>query len=197
MSDKIKAQIDKINKAFDDLPDLMQQAGKKALSIHGREFIRWFTKKRLTGRPGLKRRTGSLARSFKTNVLELSGAMVLMVWTTSKYARIHEFGGIVTPKKSKYLAIPTNAALTKAGATRYASPRNVPGLSFMQRKGGLPFMGKVEGGRVRAYFLLRKRVKIPPRLELGKSWTARGRRIPYLLGKVAENVLSTRFEKVR
>lgn len=197
MSDLQNIQVSKITRAFDEVPELMQKAGKRAFQTYGHQFIRFFTRERLTGRPGLMRRTGSLARSFNTNVLESEGALTLIVWTASKYARLQEYGGDIEPKKTKYLAIPTGAALTKAGASRFASPRNVVGLRFMQKAGGKPFLGKVEGGSVRAYFLLRKKVSIPPRLALNKTWIDESPLIPKILTEVAESVLSTRFPRVK
>lgn len=62
----------------------------------------------LRGRPGLFRRSGELARSFaavdasKGDRLSGVGAVG---FTTSKYARIHEFGGTIVPRHEKRIEI--------------------------------------------------------------------------------------------
>lgn len=86
------------------------------------------------------------------------------------YARIQEFGGVVRPKKSKYLAIPLGPAKTAAGVSRYASPRDVAGLVFFKSKKGALLLGMKtgakKGARLVPWFVLVKSVTLKPRLGL-------------------------------
>lgn len=86
------------------------------------------------------------------------------------YARIQEFGGLIKPKRGKYLAIPLAAAKTGAGVPRYASPRDVPDLVFLRSKKGNPILAKKVGKGKRArlvpMFVLVTSVTLKPRLGL-------------------------------
>jgi phage gpG-like protein len=93
---------------------------------------------------------------------------------TVKYARIHEFGGTITPKKAQYLAIPMAAAKTGTGVSRYESPRQVPGLFVFKSKAGNLLLARREGkkGKLKLFFVLKKSVKIPARPYLGPAVNA-------------------------
>jgi phage gpG-like protein len=56
-------------------------------------------------------KTRTLSRSLHQEVIEQSATRAkISVGTDLEYAAIHEFGGVVTPKHAKYLAIPVNGA---------------------------------------------------------------------------------------
>lgn len=135
--------------------------------------------RRLSGRPGLARRTGALARSFQTEVTgskigDLRGAY----FSTSRYAAIHETGGTITGK-GKLLAIPLAAARTAAGVGRYPSPlrqtlpASFPGGTFVRRSraGNLILFGRtVKGADPTPLFVLKQSVTIPARLGTQETW---------------------------
>ncbi len=75
------------------------------------------------------------------------------VGTNLIYAKIQHEGGIITPKKAKYLAIPLTPA---AKAMR---PRDFTD-TFINK--GVIFR-KLEGGKIEALYALKKQVKIPAR----------------------------------
>jgi len=175
----------------------------KALRNPMKKAVRWFKKKhqiaRLSGRPGLNRRTGDLVRSFVPGVSPPgTGISDLESWlaTRSKYAQIHEEGGTVMAAPGKALAIPISAdrggeALTGAGVlkNKFAGPlRDVPGLEFFKNKRtGQAFLmerravtKKVYGHYIKTgeglvpMFVLKKSVYIPPRLQffhMFRRWT--------------------------
>ena len=130
---------------------------------------------------GLNARTGRLRASIQAGVHEQPGHTEMFLRAGGnvkggaqvKYARIHEYGGIVTPKNSKYLTIPVGPALTGAGVNRI-SARDVPGLTFARSAGGKLMLGKSKGkrGEFEVWYLLRTSVKIPPRPYLGPAMTA-------------------------
>lgn len=83
------------------------------------------------------------------------------------YARIHELGGTIVPRHTKYLAIPVSPE-----AKRVASPRDMPGLVFVQSRRGQPLLvdgalgksrSKYKLGALKVHFVLRRQVVIPPR----------------------------------
>jgi len=74
---------------------------------------------RLSGGPGaLRRRTGQLARGWKVVVLGRDLQLVGVLFTNIPYARIHEFGGVIKPRKSRWLWIPSEKLRTPAGVFR-------------------------------------------------------------------------------
>jgi len=145
--------------------------------------VKWFKNKhqiaRLSGPPGLERRTGDLVKSFVTgisgeNIHDIEG----WVATRSKYAGIHETGGVVRPKNPNgFLAIPLDAAKTPAGVIKneFAGPlRNVPGLFCEKSPSGKLLLWMDKPGGVVPMFVLKKQVSIPPRLkfyEMFRRWS--------------------------
>ena len=59
---------------------------------------------KLSGRPGLKRKTGTLAKSISW---ELVGTNAVQIGSNVTYAAIHEFGGVIKPRDKKYLRFKT------------------------------------------------------------------------------------------
>lgn len=81
---------------------------------------------------------------------------------------IHETGGTIRPRSSKYLAIPTKFALDASGKDRRGGPRNYGGnRTFSRRtKSGALFVFRREGKRIVPLYLLKRSVKINARLGL-------------------------------
>lgn len=103
-----------------------------------------------------------------------------MIFTGVKYARIQQYGGTITPKRSQYLTIPIGANLTPAGVARY-SARSVPNSFFVKTRGGKLLLMGGSKGRARPYFVLVKSVYIPPRLEFFQTvQSLRARRVQRL-----------------
>ena len=131
-------------------------------------------------RTRLHKRTGYLSRSITGSVSESwpnvdvalrAGGEKAQV----RYAALQEYGGTVTPKRGKFLAIHTGPALTGAGAPRYTSPRDVPGLAFVPIRGGR--MGRLvksegKGSRARSttWFLLVRSVTVDGKRYMRDPW---------------------------
>jgi len=163
----------------------------KAITKFGKEeFIRWgykaigvFRGKQLSGRPGLWSRTGSLRGSFQFLPKPgADGGVVGQFLTTSKYARIHEYGGIITASPGRKLAIPfpggpaeTQPGATSHQAARYTSPlratlpKNVKFFTKTSKRGNLILFGKEGKQDAKPWFILKQSVKIPPRLKFVKT----------------------------
>lgn len=157
-----------------NINSILAQA-KAVLRYHGGAFERQMVTAHLSGPTGpnsLSVRSGNLRRSIKTET-GINGNTVTLegyVRNTAPYARIHEFGGTVRPKRAKMLAIPlirnTKTAL---------GPRNYPGRLFVVRGKRHVFLAEsfgkgrqgAGGGTVfdqRPVFMLVPSVYIPPRL---------------------------------
>lgn len=118
------------------------------------------------GSSGLNARSGALRNSIRHVVkpgpqgTEMSlSAGGRFGGADVRYARIHELGGTIRPKRAKNLAIPTDAAKTGAGVSRVPSPRDMA-LSWAPTNNG-PGMLVDESGT--PMFILRKSVTIPAR----------------------------------
>lgn len=128
----------------------------------------------LRGRPGLFRRSGELARSFAALDVSsgetIAGAAALG-FTTSKYARIHEFGGTILPKRGKYLVFRD----TRTRAKGYVSVRSVtiPARmrwfeSFQKDDGGRSIMLRAAIGRALGLDM-GPQVRVTGRTQLGPT----------------------------
>ncbi len=96
----------------------------------------------LSGGNGLRRRTGSLARSVVGQGEVYGGVPAIRVGSLRgpalRYVAVHEFGTVgaggtlptIVPKQAKNLAMPVGKALTPSGVPKYPSPRNYPGKLY-------------------------------------------------------------------
>ena len=172
----MREQLRAINDNLDKYPKLAIPAAKKGLRTFGVLFQNKFTKESLSGRPGVQRRSGDLAKSFSATVEDSGKGMRLVVWSRSKYAALQEYGtagmpgGVLRPKNGKYLAIPMGPALTGTGVARWKSPKDGPQLEFLRSKSGKAFLARMEGGKLVIYYALVKSVKIEGRLSMRKKW---------------------------
>ncbi len=107
--------------------------------------------------------------------------MELGIFTHSKIAALHEYGGTVSAR-SGMMAIPIGRALTSSGRLRqefsefqnyrrtYVPGKNkIPGL-FMYSRNGRTFLMRKEGEKVEPYFVLKNRIRIQPRLRMLDTW---------------------------
>lgn len=107
-------------------------------------------------------RTRTLSRSLSQEVVEQSDTKAkIAVGTDLEYAAIHEFGGVITPKTARYLAIPVNGAS--------GSPRDRDDLHAVRSGAGNLVLVNENG----VQFVLKDSVMIPAR--------------PYLRPAVDEN----------
>lgn len=158
----------------------------KGFTIIGSRFERFMVKEKLRKsgrpsfgdpRPGLYRRTGSLARSLINQVTgreDIDNLQLRVGWIDPRAAQIasvHEFGATIRPRTRKYLAIPLPAAMTNAGVVK-APPREWPNSFVTRTRGGDLLIATTEGGRLVPLFALKKEVKVPPRLQLIDSWNS-------------------------
>ena len=110
-------------------------------------------------------RTGRLRASIQGTVEQDGGgsfSIVLRAGTPDggrvPYARIHEEGGTIRPKRGRFLKIPVGPALTGAGVSRLP-----PGRSGDLRFVPTPKGGVLVGRDGQVWFVLKRQVTIPAR----------------------------------
>lgn len=136
-------------------PAALREEVLKLLKEGGDRFKREMLTKHLSGPTGptsLSVQSGDLRRSLDTGVATFSGQNQVRLYAVIglglPYAKIHEYGGIVTAKNAQYLAIP----LPGFGAKNQMGPRNYPGhlVPIRTRFGNLilaEILGKTKTGR--------------------------------------------------
>ncbi len=156
------------------------------------KYTWWFASNRMGRQAGsrLRKRSGALARSFNRTVQGKGLSDVRWtIFTTSKYARIHEFGGEVEPKTKKYLTIPLKSVMTQTGRARGSAPSYGYDKTFKAEVDGKWFVFLKTGKRrpkgwyaqrakdpahkdpsIQALFLLVKEHKIEPALGFFETW---------------------------
>jgi len=120
-------------------------------------------KENLTGRL-LNVRSGRLRSSIAHRIEEADGEITAKIGTNVKYARIHEYGGTIRPKRAKHLTIPLGPALTPSGVARYTARELIsnPGIGGFTRTffRGRAIFGVRGAGRPVAVFALVDMVRI-------------------------------------
>lgn len=170
-SDEIKgamtATVDRgVRKLRDPVEDTLRAVYKALAKRHGQPW----SPRGLFGsrrRVALQTRSGGGLKSILDTIDVKWNRQGGQVGTLSAGAlAVHEKGGSVRPKNSKYMAIPTVYAMNSNGTDRYYSPWNIPGKTFVKKsaRGNRFIMQRNSGGKLTPYYLLKKRIVIPPRL---------------------------------
>lgn len=154
----------------------------------GRDFEKYFISKQLSGRPGLNRGSGSLARSMYVGVSGgRAGSREVTVLIgfggqAAVYAWAHELGLTVVPKTKQWLAFPfpNGPADKRQGALRPSAFTNLFFIKSKKDPLGTAFLvegrarGKKIAGGVKTFinpvFILKKRIKLPERLLFVKTF---------------------------
>ena len=129
------------------LANRWRNAAVRSLQKGGRQFVSHMIRTRLSGPTSpssVSVRSGQLRNALQWRVTDEGARVRLVVFVDQRviYARIHEFGGTIVPKKARALAIPLPAAKTSAGVSRWRSPREVANLIMLRRKGGPPILAQ-------------------------------------------------------
>lgn len=155
------SEVSKALKTLDKrvFPDI-----KKLFEQYGRELQRRMVLQSTGGK--LKRRSGEMARGW----VQASGGINLKslfseVQNAVKYVAIHQFGGVIRARSSKFLTIPTDQNKTPAGVAR-VSARQLFQTKKAFVRGGVIFENRGQGKNRKPVpmFILKKEVRIPKRL---------------------------------
>lgn len=191
----IKVDVKAVLAALEKFPKDLAAEMSFALETHGDFIGRHFERSRFgvntppyRRNPSSKRlrsRTSALRRSYRSRVVKAQGGGKPLDLTlratvgnsrTAKYARLQEYGGTINAKAGGWLTIPLKANYTAAGRVRFASA-----AALRTRKDVKTFLRKSKAGNLiifRAFkdegrdpvplFILKKSVKVPPRLNFRK-----------------------------
>lgn len=205
----MKDQALRLVRRLELLEQHVTRATGRTLKAHGErwraamvdKFQPWHTGFRHSGDSAIRRRSSDLARSMSARLTGDTLADMQLVesagGTEAAHARLQEYGGTIVPRKGKWLAIPTELALTASGQPRrgYESPRNVPDLFFFQSdrdvaadrawlvrstawKRASPALdsevprqvrGRAKPPQLEFLYMLLKRVTVPPRLGMRET----------------------------
>lgn len=138
------------------------RAGRLLLNHIQKSFVKtsWFNPSPAGGPPGTV--TGNLRRSM---ALTEPANMRAAITTNSKYARIHEYGGIIRPTTQRYLTVPVNVAAAKMRAN--TGSLRTQNLTFRKgRDPGTAFLFRTTKGknaRSELMFVLKRFVRLPAR----------------------------------
>lgn len=177
---------------FDRAMQLAPQKLYDRLRVHLDEYMHGFATRTMASqaKQQLRVRSAALWRSFRSS---RSGSNLnnarWSVYTTSKYAAIHETGGEIKPTVRQWLTVPISSTYeTKTGRTR-SGALFVESKTFFAWSGGDLYMFRRTGKKrpkgwrkikaknpdardpsVQAIFKLVKSVKIKPRLGFLMAW---------------------------
>lgn len=179
----VASATEKLNEVLRKIGQDLPRGAKTSLREWADYALKRFVTSRLSGGSGaLQRRTGDLARSFRTVIQGDGMESAARFYTDSRYAKIHETGGTIRPRHARRLAVPVRGspALTPAGRQRYSSPlrRTLPAnyQFWIQRSddGKLFLMGRREmtgKGRtkIQPWYQLVRSVTIRPRMHFADS----------------------------
>lgn len=179
------SNLARLQRVYAQAPGRLYGGIERSLRQSANEWHRAMDKrtKGATRPDGLARRTGDLARSIQTKTTgappNLSSLKMRAVSAGVPYAPIHEFGGVVRPKRAKFLTVPASDNLTAAGVVRIPSARRL--FASRSGKGRRPFvlrkgakawivLPKANGKDLLFLWSLHKSVKIPARLGFFDTW---------------------------
>lgn len=173
-----------LRKLIKEREDVLPRTIEHWLREDNERWIEAVSRRRLRGQlvlngrkaPGkaLASRSGELRRSLFTRVIRHGDGFMSIKGTTSPYGRIHEKGGVIKPKRSKFLARPIGEALDLSGRPRagYDSPRQQSDLRFVPSRRGavVGYLVRTTGNRTQLLFELRTQTRIEPRLHLTQTF---------------------------
>jgi hypothetical protein len=146
--------------------DKIRRAAQRGLAEAVKEAAQHVSKNYLTGQY-LKRRTGNLARSIDSRMVEeFHGVIGVLEESAVDHYKwiLGDETKTIRPKSAKFLTIPIGEALTPSGVPRYSSPRDVEGgFFFTSDSGQLMFgirRGQTKRAKIRPLFVLVKEVTI-------------------------------------
>ena len=119
----------------------------------------------------LQKRTGNLTRAIFYRIEQFGMDVLVRVGVDlmkAIYGRIHEHGGIITPKRAKYLTIPVGPNLTATGVMRVgarefiSNPQSLGFAGSFVNPARTAIMGRKTGGAIEAVFALKTSVTLKP-----------------------------------
>ncbi len=172
---RAQAGLEAIAKAMKTQPEQLGLLVNRQMTRFLRSSLEELAKRHSRPHPGgttddsLSRRSGELVRRLP-NAAKVTGKTIEKVEgrvsLPTRYA-VQERGGTIKPANSKYVFIPLPEALDRSGKPK--PPKSFRNTFVSEsRKGNLLIFQK-KGREIVPLFLLRKKVRIPPRMGMGES----------------------------
>ena len=169
---------------------------------HGQRFDARLKTERMSGRPGVNRRTGHLAQGWNVQTVTTGSGVVTTNWLSGPaaekdgrhgYGWVQEHGATIVPVRSRFLWIPTKENQTPTGVARITPTEAIAAGGFihngvffgktlfksqrpagMALKGARGLRGHVFAGRepIVPLFILKRSVTVPPRLGATDLWNS-------------------------
>jgi hypothetical protein len=171
---------DQFQRAIEKLIRGLKRPARDALVTYADSVIGTVQDTRFSGRPALINRSSKLQNSFSRRGKLLPDGAQVTIFSKGKaniYAGTQEFGRTITPKNRANLTVPlsgdnpyvsggrrkypTWASAIKAGPKWFLRPS--------KRDGSKVLHVRLANGKLIRPFVLKKSVKVPPRLGLGKA----------------------------
>jgi hypothetical protein len=132
---------------------------------HGTAWPEGTTASSLSVRSGRGLRTIKDSIKVEQNGPEITGTI------SAGSLSVHETGATITPRKAQYLTVPLTPALNSQGLPLRSSAREWDNTFIAtSRRGNLIIFQRNTGGKITPLYLLRKSVRIPPRLGMTKMF---------------------------
>lgn len=135
-----------------------------------KDFEKMEVQAEMTGRPGLKRPTGNLARSFKAYEYG-SGSMYTVgvgftpnAWYWKVHGHYGGFEGTIRPKTKRFLAVPLNSSAAKRWPRAWGKDEG------LYRRGHALGVNVGKRGKFKPMYALKESVYIPKRLHVLEYW---------------------------
>jgi hypothetical protein len=166
----LKAFAEHQEKAFKDVPQIISRELRSYLELvmealeqrHGKPYPGG------TGPKSLSRRSGHMLEYMKESIRVEGNSIATITGYLSVPGdrKIHENGGVLKPKKAKYLTIPLPAALNSNGTPKKPSARSWENTFVIRSKAGNLLIVQKRGAQIIPLYVLKTEVYIPPRLGL-------------------------------
>lgn len=190
---------------IDKVPGAIRLAVRQGVTELGRRGQRLVKEGYLSG-ARLAVRTGSLRGSVTMATESTSSSERVYLRAGGgqrdvRYAVLQEDGGTVVPSGNRpgmkeghtpHLAIPLAAAKTRAGVSKYASPRDIPGLFVIKSKAGNLLLVRKIGkkGKIQPMFVLKQSVTIKGKHYMRDALTAMSEAAPEVINKAVDTALA-------
>lgn len=167
-------RLQEIKRAFERLSPASQNSVAKSMMTKAGAIMERGLKDNLSNKI-LKRRTGRLANSIGFKVNRDGDDWQVDIGSGVRngkrmiYANILEAGGRIRPRKTQYLAIPLDAAKTRSGAPRKASPRQWANTFVKRSHSGTLIIFQIQGNKIVPLYALKKQVNIPAKRYMSKT----------------------------
>jgi hypothetical protein len=183
-------------------PGTIRDGAFNLFQAHGDTFDARLKIERMSGRPGVNRRTSNLATGWNVQTISTDTTITTTNWLSGPaaeqdgrhgYGWVQENGADIVPVKGKYLWIPTEENMTPTGVARISPTEAIDQGGFFAKgvffgktqtkgqkassmaiKGAVGYKGHVFAGgeKIVPLFILKIHVRVDPRLGATELWNS-------------------------